>query len=129
MIEMTDDLNEYLDWPGVERVFRLVRWRFVKGKWGREVVLGITSLSETAETLLGRVRRHWAIENGLHHVRDVTLGEDRCRVRRGGAPQVLASLRNVVIKLLAGLKYPSLAGAIRHLNAHVGKAVGLVTAH
>ena len=32
------------------------------------------------------VRNHWAIENKLHHVRDVTLNEDRCRVRSWSTP-------------------------------------------
>lgn len=36
-------------------------------------------------------RAHWDIENKLHHVRDVTLNEDRCRVR---ASAQLAAVRN-----------------------------------
>lgn len=42
------------------------------------------------------VRRHWsAIENGTHYRRDVTLGEDACRVKDRNAASVLASLRNL----------------------------------
>ena len=40
------------------------------------------------------------IDNGLHHVRDATLKEDACRVRMGGAPQILAALRNAIVHLL-----------------------------
>ena len=44
------------------------------------------------------IRGHWsAIENGTHHRRDVTLGEDACRVTHRGAASVLASLRNLAI--------------------------------
>lgn len=44
------------------------------------------------------IRGHWsAIENGTHHRRDVTLGEDACRVAHRGAASVLASLRNLAI--------------------------------
>ena len=32
-------------------------------------------------------------------MRDVTFGEDGCRVRTGAAPQVLTALRNVVLAL------------------------------
>jgi len=40
------------------------------------------------------VRDHWsAIENGTHYRRDVTLGEDACRVRQGA--EALATLRNL----------------------------------
>jgi len=86
-------LNGYLShWPGIEPAFRLERRRKVKGKVEVEVVYGITrlsSLAADAEQLLDFMRDHWGIENGLHDTRDMTLGEDRCRVRRGRAPRVL----------------------------------------
>jgi predicted transposase YbfD/YdcC len=42
------------------------------------------------------IRGHWsAIENGTHYRRDVTLGEDACRVKDRNAAAVLASLRNL----------------------------------
>jgi predicted transposase YbfD/YdcC len=114
-------LNEYLSaWPGVEQVFRSERERRAKGKTTVEVVYGITSLSRLAADagmLLGYTRGHWGIENGLHYTRDVTLGEDRCRVRRGRAPRALASLRNVAVYLLRGADYPSVAAATRAMVA------------
>ena len=45
-------------------------------------------------------REEWGIENSLHWVRDVTFNEDHSGVRRGGAPEVLASLNNIVISTL-----------------------------
>lgn len=120
-ITTTTWLNGYLsNWPGVEQVFRLERRRSVKGKATVEVVYGITSLSSLAAdacTLLGYSRGHWGIENGLHYTRDVTLGEDRCRVRRGQAPRVLASLRNVAVYLLRNADHPSMAAATRAMVA------------
>ena len=62
----------------------------MKGETTVEVVYGMTSLEPEeadAERLSGLVRAHWGIENGLHYVRDVTLGEDACRVRTGTAPR------------------------------------------
>ena len=42
------------------------------------------------------IRGHWsAIENGTHYRRDVTLGEDACRVRHRQAAEALATLRNL----------------------------------
>lgn len=52
--------------------------------------LGITSMSArrgTPAVIATAVRGHWAIENKLHYVRDVTCGEDASRVRTGSAPQ------------------------------------------
>lgn len=42
------------------------------------------------------IRGHWsAIENGTHYRRDLTLGEDKCRVRDRAGAEVLATLRNL----------------------------------
>lgn len=122
-------LNAYLDWPQVGQVFRLVRDRVVKGRTTTEVVYGITSLSREkadAARLLDLTRRHWGIENGLHYTRDETLGEDRCRVRKGKSPQVLASLRNVAIYLLRRIDAPSLAAATRLVVANPQQALDLL---
>ena len=45
---------------------------------------------------------HWAIENRVHHVRDVTQGEDASRIRVGTGPQMMAALRNTATNI-AGL--------------------------
>lgn len=42
-------------------------------------------------------RGHWAIENPLHYVRDVTFGEDKSTARTKNAPTNHATLRNLVI--------------------------------
>jgi hypothetical protein len=122
-------LNGYLDWPGVGQVFRLERERTVGGRTTVEVVYGITSLTRTqadAGQLLALVRGHWGIENRLHYVRDVTLGEDACRVRSGGAPQMLAAVRNLAVYLLEGVAAASKAAATRRLAAHPQEAVRLL---
>lgn len=99
------------------------------GKTEAEVVHGITSLTREqagAAELLGPVRGHRGIENGLHHVRDETLGEDRCRVRTGSGPQVLAAVRNVAVYLLGRVNPANQAAAARRLAAHPEEAVALL---
>lgn len=50
----------------------------------------------TAAQMGQAIRGHWsAIENGTHYRRDVTLGEDACRVKNPNAAALLASLRNL----------------------------------
>ena len=62
-------------------------WRSVKDKVTRQVRYAITSLGThtSAGRLLQLIRGHWRIENGLHYVRDVTMGEDGSQVRTGSA--------------------------------------------
>lgn len=106
-----------------------MRERTEKGKTSVEVVYGITSLTPPeadARRLLGLVREHWRIENCLHYVRDVTLGEDACRVRKGHAPQVLAALRNAAVHLLAGVSAESRAAATEKLAARSHEALELL---
>ena len=106
-----------------------MRARREKGQTTVEVAYGITSLrpeQADAARLLGVVRDPWRIENCLHYVRDVTLGEDACRVRKGSAPQVLAALRNAVIHLLAGVEAENRAAAIERLSARPNEALGLL---
>jgi predicted transposase YbfD/YdcC len=122
-------LNGYLDWPDVGQVFELERVRVLRDKTEVEVVHGITSLGRDradAGALLVRVRGHWGIENGLHYVRDETLGEDRCRVRKGNGAQVLAAIRNAAVHLLEGVEASSKAAATRRFAAHPKEALPLL---
>ncbi len=116
-------------WKGLKQGFRITRERTVKGVKSVEVVYGITSLSmrrANAAILLSVLRSHWQIENGLHYVRDVTLGEDACRVRSGTAPQVLAAPRNAVIHLLTEVDAKSRPEAIEILQLHPEQARKLI---
>lgn len=125
----TTILNDYKDWPGLAQVFRLTRERTAAGKKTTEIAYGITSLPRErgdAQRLLSLSRGHWGIENRLHYVRDVTMGEDACRVRKGSAPQILAAVRNVALHILSGVKPKNIAASIRHLAAKPFKAVRLV---
>lgn len=102
-VRTTAVLTMQQKWAGLKQGIEITRERTVKGETTVEVVYGITSLSEqkaNAERLLELTRGHWGIENGLHHVRDVTLKEDASRVRADNAPQVMAALRNVVVYVL-----------------------------
>ena len=127
----TTELNDFLagQWAGVAQVFRLTRTVYEKGQMRREVVYGITSLSSTqatADRLLELVREHWTIENRLHWRRDVTLREDHCQVRKGGAPRVLAILNSFLLGLLDFLGVGNVPQQMRLFDAHPFQAVRLL---
>ncbi len=108
-------LKDYLDWPGLQQVCKIERITQKKGQLESQVRYAITSLGrETrARKLLSLVRGHWAIENKLFWVRDVTLGEDASQVRKGSAPEMMAALRNTVLALYRRSGATNIAAAIR----------------
>jgi predicted transposase YbfD/YdcC len=128
-LEVAEALPGYPNWPGVKRIFRIHRTRIEKSRITRERLCGITSLSKdkvNAVLLLPLIRRHWEIENRLHYVRDVTFGEDRCRVRNRNKAQILAALRNLAITLLHHLGYENIAEGIEVLAENKREALRLV---
>jgi predicted transposase YbfD/YdcC len=85
-------------------------------RWRTVVVYAITSLAFAQAgpaRLADLLRGHWAIENGLHYVRDVTFAEDASQVRTGTGPQVMACLRNLAIGVLSRAGPANLAAALR----------------
>ena len=116
------ELNEFLakQWSGVAQVFCLRRRVEKPLVCTQEVIYGITSLSPTQagpQQLLKLIRDHWAIENRLHWRRDVTLGEDACQVRKGGAPHVLSILNSFLLALLDCLEVTNVASYMRRVSA------------
>lgn len=111
-------------------MFEIRRERRVGDTVSVETSYGITSLPpERADSkrLLRLVRDHWAVESSLHHRRDVTFREDACRIRKGGAAQLMAALRNLVMFVLARDGHKRLPTATRHFACHTHKAIELMS--
>jgi len=95
----------------------------------RETVYAITSL--TAEQahpaeLARYIRGHWHVENKLHWVRDVTMGEDASQIATGGGPRIMAGIRNLAISLLRLAGHTNIAKALRHNARKPKRAIKLV---
>ena len=129
-IETLTQLPPWLSWPGVQQICRITRQRTIKGETSVEIVLAITRLTRLradAEKLLAFARQHWSIENRLHYVRDVSMGEDSCRVRSGHAPQLLAALRNMTIGLIRRrTRHKFIPDAFRRFIADTFAALSLI---
>lgn len=81
-----------------------------------ELAYGVTSLKQekaSAKRLLELNRGHWEIENRVHHVRDVTFDEDRCRIRTRNGPRMMASIRNLAISIARMMGFRYIPDAIR----------------
>ncbi len=63
-----------------------------------EAALYVSNTPLTAARAAEAIRAHWRIENTSHHSRDVTLGEDRSRIRAN--PGVFARLRSFAFNIL-----------------------------
>jgi hypothetical protein len=112
-------------WPGLGQICRLVHQSQRKGRWRTEVHYKITSLPPERAgpaDLLRLSRGHWAIENQLHYVRDVTLGEDASRIRSGAAPQAMAAIRNLILAVLQRDQMTNRAAGVRHFAWHPDQA-------
>jgi len=106
-------------------VCRLVHQTQRRTRWHTEVHYKITSLPPERAgpaDLLRLSRTHWAIENQLHYVRDVTLGEDASRIRTGRAPQAMAAMRNLVVAVLHRHGMTNRAAGLRHFAWHPDQA-------
>jgi predicted transposase YbfD/YdcC len=116
-IRVSNELAGYSSWPYLEQVFEYTRtWR-IKGCTKQQVRYGITSLPadiSNAAQLAKLKRGHWQVENGLHYVKDVTLGEDASQTHTGNGADVFAMVRNIAISLLRRAGYRCIAARLRH---------------
>lgn len=93
-------LRSYGCWQGLQTMAMVKRQRRIADKVTSETQYYISSLPNEAKRILQAARSHWGIENSLHWVVDVAMGEDDSRVRKGHAPENLALLRRVALALL-----------------------------
>ncbi len=82
--------------------------------------------------LAGIVRKHWEIENGLHHVKDRTWLEDRHWLGRAETAAAAAMLRSVGCCLVRQAKgramkeRPHCPARIEYFNRHPRRALELI---
>jgi hypothetical protein len=132
LVSSTQLNEDYLDFPGAAQCFKLTRTRTLRDRatgqtaTTTETVYGVTSLPREradATRLLTLARGHWGIENKVHHVRDQTMGEDACRVRKRSAPVVLATMRNAVLGVMRMMGVKNRAAQSRTFCADPVKAL------
>jgi len=122
---------EDIDWPDVQQVVRRECERIMlkSGKRTCEVTYGLVSLPPEdagATTIEALWRGHWTIENRLHYVRDVTLGEDAGHAAQGTTAHALAALRNGLLMLFRSAHWSSVPDALAHYGASVTRAFALI---
>jgi predicted transposase YbfD/YdcC len=93
-------LRDYQQWKGLRTLAMVRSQRQMNGQTTVETRYYISSLANDAKKILHAARSHWGVENSLHWVLDVAMGEDDSRIRKGNAPENLATLRRLALNLL-----------------------------
>jgi len=88
------------DWWNLAAVIQINRERCVNGKNLSTTHYYITSLKGSSKVMAHLIRRHWAIENELHWVLNVSFGEDANRTCDRNASANLGIVRRTAIALL-----------------------------
>ena len=104
IFDPTDMLAD-TDWqPHVAAIIRVERNVYTRNaktgllRHSSETAFYVSNTPVTATRAAEAIRAHWRIENTSHYSRDVTLGEDRSRIRTN--PGVFARLRSFAFNIL-----------------------------
>jgi predicted transposase YbfD/YdcC len=97
------ELEALSGWPGLRTVLAVESIRSLNSvpiKIESEIRYFLSSCPDRPAVLGQAVRTHWAVENALHWVLDVTFREDDSRVRDHIAARNLALLRKIALNLV-----------------------------
>ena len=95
----------------------------------QQVRYGLTSLPaevSDAARLAALKRGHWQVENGLHYVKDVTLGEDASQTHIGNGADVFAMVRNIAVSLIRRSGHRDIAAQLRRYSGCPLEALALL---
>lgn len=90
--------------PNVATIIRVGSRAELKDHGRFETRYYVSSAKLSAIRAAEAVRSHWAIENSLHWVLDVTFGEDQSRLRTGHGATNMAIVRHFAINLVRAVK-------------------------
>jgi len=96
-------LDALSGWPGLRTVLAVESIRSVNSaptKVESEIRYFLSSCPDDPAVLGKAIRSHWAVENALHWVLDVTFREDDSRVRDRTAARNLALLRKIALNIV-----------------------------
>lgn len=89
------------DWPGLRCIVMVESTRQMRDKTTHETRYFIASHKKLDATFMAQaIRGHWQIENGLHHVLDVSMDEDACRLRKKHGAENFSRLRRIALNKL-----------------------------
>lgn len=117
-------LTDSEQWSLVKVVVKVQRFRQLLDtktntwKISEETSFYISTIILSAQEFCQAIRNHWGIENTNHYVRDVSLGEDKSRIRTN--PHIFAKLRSFALNILRKNKVENVSLELFHncMNLH-----------
>ena len=106
-IEMVPVSPVETNWPHTYLACRIERDRqlmrrgeIVKHTWEQSFyVASFPAGTHEPEQVMQLIRGHWGIENELHHRKDRSMNEDRCRASEEGIGRVLSCIRSLAAQV------------------------------
>ena len=96
--------NDRGEWANMNGAAMIESTRWADGKTTVHRRYFITSLPAQSDRILGAVREHWGVENGLHWTLGAPFGEDGSMIRIGHAAENMSTLRRLALNLVKGEK-------------------------
>jgi predicted transposase YbfD/YdcC len=90
-------IKNHPKWKTIRSIGMVEATRQTKEKTTVERRYFVSSLEADPDLFAKTVRAHWGIENSLHYVLDVTLGEDDSRIRKDTGPENMAFIRKIAL--------------------------------
>ncbi len=99
VVHDVDWLQQRHQWPGLKGLIIVDAKREIGARIENETRFYLTSSPLSADKLGPAVRDHWAVENRLHWVMDMTFRDDQCRIRTEYAPENIVTLKHMALNL------------------------------
>lgn len=100
VLEDIDYIQTQHEWPHLKSIVSVQATREIKGKKSTETRYYLLSCKLSAAEAGRHIRNHWGIENSLHWVLDMIMGEDNHRARKDHAPKNFALLRRCALNII-----------------------------
>lgn len=127
---ISPNLTETEQWALVKVVVKVERSRQVfetktkTWKPSDETSFYISTVALSASEFAQAIRDHWGIENRNHYVRDVTMGEDKSRIRTN--PHIFAKLRSFALNILRKNKVENVSLELFENSLNLDNVLGYV---
>jgi predicted transposase YbfD/YdcC len=108
----------------VERHRRVFDTKTKIWKNSDETSFYISTVVLSAQAFSQAIRHHWGIENRNHYVRDVTMKEDKSRMRTN--PHIFAKLRSFALNVLRKNKVENVSLELFENNMHLDNVLNYV---